>query len=50
MPALRTIDEIWQQGAIDAAAHPPMSQDKADEIAAILAPCRRTLAREPQAA
>lgn len=48
---LRTLDEIWEQGARDALAHPPMSQAKADRIAAILAPYyRRLAAREPQAA
>lgn len=51
MPVLRTLDEIWAQGAIDALAHPPMSQATADRVAAILAPYRRQLAaREPQAA
>lgn len=51
MPVLRTLDEIWEQGARDALRHPPMSQAKADRIAAILAPWRRRLAlREPQAA
>lgn len=51
MAVLRTVDEVWEAGARDALAHPPMSQEKADRVAAILAPYRRQLAaREPQAA
>lgn len=51
MTALRTLDEIWEQGARDALAHPPMSQAKADRIAAILAPhLARLHAPVPQAA
>ena len=48
---LRTLDEVWEAGARDALSHPPMSQEQADRIAAILAPHSRLLAvREPQAA
>lgn len=47
---LRTLDEIWERGAADALAHPPMSQAQADRVAAILAPALARLAREPQAA
>lgn len=51
MPALRTLDEIWAQGAVDGAGDPPLTQAQADRIAAILAPCyRQFAAREPQAA
>jgi hypothetical protein len=49
--ALRTLDEVWAQGAADGAGDPPLSQAQADRVAAILAPYRRKLAaREPQAA
>lgn len=44
MATLRTLDEIWEAGARDALAHPPMSQAKADRIAVILAPYRHLLA------
>jgi hypothetical protein len=44
MRALRTLDEIWAQGAIDGAGHPPLTQAQADLVAAILAPCWRRLA------
>lgn len=48
---LRTLDEIWAQGAVDGAAMPPLTQAQADRVAAILAPClHRLAAREPQAA
>jgi hypothetical protein len=48
MAALRTLDEIWEAGAIAGAAMPPLTQAQADQVAAILAPWRRTLAaREP---
>jgi hypothetical protein len=48
---LRTLDEIWQQGAADGAAMPPLTQAQADQVAVILAPCfRQAAAREPQAA
>jgi len=51
MAACRTLDEIWEQAAADGADDPPFTQAGADQIAAILAPCRRSLAaREPQAA
>lgn len=51
MPVLRTLDEIWAQGAIDGLGDPPLTQEQADQVAAILAPCLRQLAaREPQAA
>jgi hypothetical protein len=51
MAALRTLDEIWQQGALDGAAMPPLSQELADRVAVILAPVRlRLRAPEPQAA
>lgn len=51
MPALRTLDEIWEAGSVAGAAMPPLSQQQADQIAAILAPARLRLAvREPQAA
>jgi hypothetical protein len=43
MAALRTLDAIWAQGAIDGAGHPPLSQAQADLMAAILAPRRRRL-------
>ena len=47
----RTLDEIRQAGAAAGAELPPLSQEEADRIAAILAPYRRLLAaREPQAA
>ena len=47
MAALRTLDEIWAQGAIDGAGDPPLTQAQADRVAAILAPCRaRTAALE----
>jgi hypothetical protein len=39
MAVLRTLDEIWAQGAIDALEHAPMTQAQADRVAAILAPC-----------
>lgn len=49
--ALRTLDEIWAQAAIDGAGDPPLSQALADRTAVILAPYRRLLAaREPQPA
>jgi hypothetical protein len=49
--ALRTLDEIWEAGAIAGAAMPPLTQTQADQVAAILAPVRRKLAAlEPQAA
>lgn len=49
MPVLRTLDEVWEQGARDALTHAPMSQEKADQVAAILAPHLRQLAaRQPQ--
>lgn len=44
MPVLRTLDEIWEAGAIAGAAMPPMSQATADRVAAILAPYWRQLA------
>lgn len=44
MPVLRTLDEIWEQGERDALKHPPMTQEQADRIAAILAPWRRRYA------
>ena len=44
MAVLRTLDEIWAQGAIDGAAAPPLSQATADLVAAILAPCRARVA------
>ena len=44
MRALRTLDEIWAQGAIDGAGDPPLSQATADLVAAILAPCRARMA------
>ena len=48
---LRTLDEIWEAGAVAGAALPPLTQAQADRIAAILAPYRRKrAAREPQAA
>jgi len=50
MPVLRTVDEIWQQGALDGAAMPPLTQAQADQVAVILAPHFREQAREPQAA
>jgi hypothetical protein len=51
MPALRTLDEIRAQARLDALGDPPLSQETADKVAAILAPCRRQLAaREPQPA
>lgn len=50
MTALRTLDEIWQAGALAGEAMPPLTQPQADRVAAILAPYRRQLAREPQAA
>jgi hypothetical protein len=51
MTVLRTLDEIWAQGAADGAGDPPLSQATADLVAAIIAPVRRQLAaREPQAA
>jgi hypothetical protein len=51
MATLRTLDEIWAQAAADGAGDPPLTQAQADQVAAILAPWRRTLAaREPQAA
>lgn len=47
MPALRTLDEIWQAGAADGAGDPPLSQALADRVAAILAPVRlRELAQQ----
>lgn len=49
--ALRSIDEVWEAGSAAGAAMPPLTQEQADRVAAILAPCRRKLAeREPQAA
>ena len=52
MPAaLRTLDQVWEQGAADGAGDPPLTQAQADRVAAILAPYRRRLAiRELQAA
>lgn len=48
MPALRTIDEIRAQARIDGLNDPPLTQEQADQVAAILAPCLRQLAaREP---
>jgi hypothetical protein len=44
MAVLRTLDEIWAQGAIDGAGDPPLTQAQADRVAAILAPYRRQLA------
>lgn len=48
MPVLHSLDEVWEQGLIDGAALPPLSQEQANQVAAILAPHLR--AREPQAA
>ena len=51
MSALRTLDAVWAAGYADGAADPPLSQELADRIAAILAPYfRARAAREPQAA
>jgi len=50
MTALRTLAEIEAAGALTGAAMPPLSQEAADRIAAILAPYRARLAREPQPA
>jgi hypothetical protein len=51
MTVCRTLDEIWAQGAIDGAGDPPLTQAHADQVAAILAPWRRTIAaREPATA
>lgn len=48
---LRTLDEVWEAGALDGASDPPLTQAKADQIATILAPYRRLLAaREPVSA
>jgi uncharacterized membrane protein YccC len=47
---LRTLADIEAQARLDALADPPLSQAQADRVAAILAPCRRKRAREPQAA
>lgn len=44
MAVLRTLDEIWAQGAIDGAGDPPLSQAAADTVAAILAPWRARMA------
>lgn len=44
MAALRTLDEIWAQGAIDGAGDPPLTQAQADKVAAILAPWRARMA------
>lgn len=44
MPALRTIDEIRAQARIDGLNDPPLTQEQADQVAAILAPCLRQLA------
>jgi hypothetical protein len=44
MAVLRTLDEIWAQGAVDGAGHPPLTQAQADLVAAILAPCRARMA------
>ena len=49
--ALRTLEEIREAGALAGAAAPPLSQEQADRVAALLAPAlRRTAAREPQPA
>jgi hypothetical protein len=49
--ALRTLDEIWEAGAVAGAGDPPLTQAQADRVAAILAPYRRQLAaREAEAA
>lgn len=50
MTVCRTLDEIWAQGAIDGAAHPPLTQAQADLVAAILAPHRARKAALEQAA
>lgn len=50
MPALRTLDQIWEAGSLAGAAMPPLTQQQADRIAAILAPHQARLQREPQAA
>ena len=50
MPALRTLDEIWEAGALAGAAMPPLTQAQADRIAAILAPCWQRLAAREEAA
>jgi hypothetical protein len=50
MAVLRTLADIEAQARLDALADPPLTQAQADRIAAILAPHRRQLAREPQAA
>jgi hypothetical protein len=51
MAVLRTLDEIWEQGAADGAGDPPLTQAQADRIALILAASgSRLAAREPQAA
>jgi hypothetical protein len=42
--ALRTLDEVWEAGALAGAAMPPLTQAQADRVAAILAPWRRKLA------
>jgi hypothetical protein len=49
--ALRTIEQIRAQARIDGLNDPPLTQEQADRVAAILAPHLRQLAvREPQAA
>ena len=51
MAVLRTLDEVWEAGALAGAAMPPLSQAAADRVEVILAPWRRTqAAREPQPA
>jgi hypothetical protein len=45
----RTLDEIYAAAAADALGDPPLTQEQADRVAAILAPVRHLL-REPQPA
>lgn len=37
MRTLRTVDEAWAAGTADGAGMPPLSQEAADRVAAILA-------------
>lgn len=55
MTLCRTLDEIYAAAARDALADPPLTQEQADRVAAILAPRWAAIlaarsAREPQAA